>query len=100
MTHPDALDAATLRLARNMAITRVAMDTGQPVGLFALNIAALRSAIDGLELAFASVPTTRLVSLPVGDEVIDPWIADLIADATSTPAPDHLPDHWKDRPCP
>lgn len=92
----DALDAATLRLARNMAITRVAMDTGQPVALFELNIAALRSAIDGLELVFPTVPSTRLVSLPVGREVIEPGIADLIAEVTSDPAPDHLPDSWKE----
>lgn len=93
MSNPQ-LDAATARLARNMAIAQVAIDTNCYATLFILQVEAVESALNQMRRAMeAAGPEDRIT--PPGMR-ISPGIADLLAEHAFDSVPDNVPPSWKE----
>lgn len=90
------LQQALNRLARNMTITQVALDTQPKAALFALNIEALKSSVDDVAVLLPYVPADTTCS--VAERAMGPATAALLADAlaSESPTPDTVPDHWEE----
>ena len=90
------LQAALNRLARNMTIAQVALDTEPPAVLLLLNIEALRSAADNVAVLLASVPGNTKCS--VAQRAMGPATAALLANALQSEhaTPNTVPESWKE----
>lgn len=90
------LQSALNRLARNMTITQVALDTEPTAALFTLNIEALKSSVDDVAVLLSYTPADTKCS--VAQRAMGPATAALLADAlqSESPTPDTVPDHWEE----
>jgi len=93
---PADLQAALNRLARNMTITQVALDTEPPAALFALNVEALKSSVEDVAVLLTYVPSNTKCS--VAQRAMGPATAALLADALQSEhaTPDTVPESWKE----
>lgn len=87
------LTSSLNRLTRNLAVTQVALHTKPPAALFVLHLEALLSSVEQALQAVQDVPgnTACIVDSPLGEHT-----AALLANALDSPAPDTIPDSWKE----
>jgi hypothetical protein len=91
----DPLDTAVNRLARNMAITQVALSTTPPAVLFELNIEALLSSVQDVQRLLGDVPHNRIITS--SSQVMGPHLAEAMGEVIQfhSPTPDTVPTDWR-----